>query len=161
MLAEYERYMRLALNQAELAAAAGEVPVGALIVSESGDVLAQAHNRPVCSHDPTLHAEVAVIREAAMKAGNYRLTGTTLYVTIEPCCMCAGAMLHARISRVVFGAWDEKAGACGSVYDIVRDKRLNHRLEVVSGVLGQECSRILKDFFRQKRLEKGMSGRKI
>ena len=151
MLAEHEKFMTLALKQAKIAWEAGEVPVGAVVVSGNGDVIAQAHNYPVSLADPTAHAEILAIRKAALRAGNYRLTGASLYVTIEPCCMCAGAMVHARISRLIFGAWDEKAGACGSVFDIVRDSRLNHQIEVVPGIMADECSGIIREFFRQKR----------
>ncbi len=151
MLAGHEKYMTLALKQAKIAWEAGEVPVGAVVVSGYGDVIAQAHNSPVSLADPTAHAEILAIRNAALHAGNYRLTGASLYVTIEPCCMCAGAMVHARISRLIFGAWDEKAGACGSVFDIVRDSRLNHQVEVVPGILADECRGIIREFFRQKR----------
>ncbi len=151
MLAEHEKFMTLALKQAKIAWEAGEVPVGAVVVSGKGDAIAQAHNSPVSLADPTAHAEILAIRKAALHTGNYRLTGASLYVTIEPCCMCAGAMVHARISRLIFGAWDEKAGACGSVFDIVRDSRLNHQIEVVPGIMADECSGIIREFFRQKR----------
>ncbi len=143
--------MQEALRQACKAEAAGEVPVGAVIVSDTGKIVAASHNSPVSLNDPTAHAEIRTIRQAARITGNYRLTGTTLYVTIEPCCMCAGAVVHARIERLVFGAWDEKAGACGSVYDIVRDSRLNHTVEVIPGIMALECSNIIRNFFRKRR----------
>ncbi|MET0842952.1 MAG: tRNA adenosine(34) deaminase TadA [Mycetocola sp.] len=140
-------FMRLALEAARGAEAAGEVPVGAVLV-QGDTVLAVAANRPIAGHDPTAHAEIEVLRAGGRALSSYRLTGTTLYVTLEPCVMCAGAILAARIPRVVFGAWDEKAGAAGSVYDVLRDRRLNHRVEVVSGVDADACGGLLTDFFR-------------
>ncbi len=144
-------YMREALKEALKAFEIGEVPVGAVLVSPEGEILARAHNRPISLCDPTAHAEILVLREAARRIGNYRLLGTTLYVTLEPCPMCAGALVYARVKRLVFGAWDEKSGACGSLYDLVRDPRLNHRLEVTEGVLADEARRLLQEFFRQRR----------
>jgi len=143
-------FMRIALEQARQAAAAGEVPVGAVIV-RGETLLAAAANRPIGASDPTAHAEILAIREAASKTGNYRLPETTLYVTLEPCIMCMGAMIHARIQRLVFGALDPKTGAAQSRYAIGTDDLLNHRLEISTGVLEGECSQILKDFFRQRR----------
>jgi len=143
-------FMRIALDQARQAAAAGEVPVGAVIV-RGETLLAATANRPIETRDPTAHAEILAIREAAEKTGNYRLPATTLYVTLEPCIMCMGAIIHARVQRLVFGAIDPKAGAAGSRYTIGTDDLLNHRLEITGGILEGECSRILKDFFRQRR----------
>jgi len=146
-----EQFMRLALAEAQKAMEAGEVPVGAVVVRD-GEVIASAHNAPVGLSDPSAHAEVLALRRAAAAAGNYRLAGTTLYVTIEPCLMCAGALLHARVSRVVFGAKDPKGGAAVSLYRVLEDDRLNHRVEVSGGVLATECGEILSRFFREKRL---------
>lgn len=143
--------MDLALAQARKAAAAGEVPVGAVVVSDSGEILAAAHNSPIALHDPTAHAEILALRQAAAKAGNYRLPGATLYVTIEPCLMCVGAMIQARIKRLVFGAPDTKAGACVSLYRLPEDQRLNHRLEVTGGVRETECRELLQEFFQTRR----------
>jgi tRNA(adenine34) deaminase len=143
--------MRLALVEATLAAAAGEVPVGAIVVGPGGEVLARAHNAREGGADPTAHAELLALRAAARVLGQWRLTGTTLVVTLEPCTMCAGAAVLARVERVVFGALDDKAGAVGSLWDVVRDRRLNHRPEVVSGVLSAQCSALLAKFFRDRR----------
>jgi tRNA(adenine34) deaminase len=142
-----------ALKEAEKAAKKGEVPVGAVIVSE-GKVIARGHNKRELANDPAAHAEFLAIRAAAKKLKRWRLSGTTLYVTLEPCLMCMGAIILARIPRLVFGALDPKAGACGSLYDISEDKRLNHRVHVTSGVLGVESQEALKDFFRRLRAEK-------
>ncbi len=142
--------MALALDQARAAGAAGEVPVGAVAVV-AGRVIATGHNRPISLNDPTAHAEIIAIREAARVLGSYRLTEVDLYVTLEPCAMCVGAMVAARIGKVVYGARDEKAGALGSIYDIGRDGRLNHRLEVHGGVMEAECAAILREFFRSRR----------
>ncbi len=144
-------YMRFALEQARLAAVRGEVPVGAVLVDEMGTVLAEDGNRPIEYNDPSAHAEMLVLRRAGSRTGNYRLAGTTMYVTIEPCVMCAGALLQARVNRVVFGARDPKAGGMVSVYQVGRDGCLNHSIEVVGGILKEECSRILREFFQQKR----------
>lgn len=150
-LAEQDRtFMRLALEQAALAPALGEVPVAALLVRD-GAILARAHNAREIEQDPTAHAEMIVIREAAAKRGAWRLTGTTLYVTLEPCAMCVGAILHARIDRLVFGAWDSKAGACGSLFDLPAEPRLNHRLLINGGVLETESRALLQDFFQRLR----------
>jgi tRNA(adenine34) deaminase len=145
-----EAYMRLALTQAAEARAAGEVPVGAVIVKD-GDVIATGFNRPISHRDPTHHAEIAALRAAATRLGNYRLPGCTLYVTLEPCAMCAGAMMHARIARVVFGASDPKTGACGSVLNLFAERRLNHHAELTGGVLADECGTMLSDFFAERR----------
>jgi tRNA(adenine34) deaminase len=146
-----EPFMRLALAEAEKALLAGEVPVGAVVV-RGGEVIASAHNGPVGLKDPSAHAEILALRRAAEAEDNYRLAGTTLYVTIEPCLMCAGALIHARVSRLVFGAQDPKGGAVVSLYAVLGDGRLNHRVEVTGGVLGEACGEILSRFFREKRL---------
>lgn len=146
-------FMAAALKEAEKAARKGEVPVGAVIVAE-GKVIARGHNKRELANDPAAHAELLAIRAAAKKLGRWRLSGTTLYVTLEPCLMCMGAIILARVPRLVFGALDPKAGACGSLYDISEDKRLNHRVHVTSGVLGIESQEALKDFFRRLRAEK-------
>ncbi|MBN2283915.1 MAG: nucleoside deaminase [Deltaproteobacteria bacterium] len=146
-----EGYMRMALEEAHRAFSLGEVPIGAVITRE-GDVLARAHNSPILLNDPSAHAEMLAIRRAAGQAGNYRLVGATLYVTIEPCIMCAGAILQARLSRVVFGAADPKGGAFVSLYRMAEDVRLNHRVQVTEGVLENDCREILGRFFRQKRV---------
>jgi len=143
-------FMRLALEQARAAAAAGEVPVGAILVAD-GEILASAHNRPIASNDPTAHAEIVALRQAAAATGNYRLPGTTAYVTLEPCPMCAGAFVHARIARLVFAAADPRSGACGSVFDLAGDPRLNHRIEVASGVMEEESAGLLRAFFEARR----------
>ena len=139
--------MEAALDEAGAAAAAGEVPVGALVVSAAGELLARAHNRRESDGDPLAHAELLAIRQAARELGGWRLVGATLYVTLEPCAMCAGALVLARVGRLVYGAPDPKAGFCGSLGDLVRDPRLNHRLEVVAGVLGERSAGLLKGFF--------------
>jgi tRNA(adenine34) deaminase len=143
--------MQHALVEARKAAAMDEVPVGAVLVSATGEILAKGHNQPVTRNDPTAHAEILVLRQAAAKIGNYRLPGTTLYVTLEPCIMCMGALLHARVARVVFGAPDPKGGAAESLYQIAADDRLNHRIETVRGVCLAECRAILQAFFRSRR----------
>jgi tRNA(adenine34) deaminase len=145
--------MAIALEEAEAAIRKGEVPVGAVIVLD-GDILARAHNSPIALNDPTAHAEILVLRAAAEKLGNYRLTGTTLYVTVEPCIMCVGAIVHARISRLVYGAADPKNGGVTSLYRMLEDRRLNHTVEVKTGVLAGLCAELLSRFFREKRIEK-------
>jgi len=145
-----EVYMALALEQARLAAAEGEVPIGAVLVCD-GAVVAHGRNAREAAMDPTAHAEMIAIREAAARLGRWRLSGCTLYVTLEPCPMCAGALVNARIDRLVYGAADPKAGAVGTLYDLSADTRLNHRYEVTTGVLADECGQILKDFFRELR----------
>lgn len=146
-----EAFMRMALSAAADAKLAGEVPVGAVIVRES-EVLAIGYNRPIGGHDPTAHAEITVLRAASQKLGNYRLPGCTLYVTLEPCAMCAGAMMHARLARVVYGASDPKTGACGSVLNLFAESRLNHHTQVQGGVMAGECGTMLSDFFAERRL---------
>jgi tRNA(adenine34) deaminase len=142
--------MELALAEARMAAEAGEVPVGALVINK-GEIIGRAGNRNLRDHDPTAHAEILALRQAAQHLGNHRLTGCTLYATIEPCAMCAGALIHARITRLVYGAKDPKAGAAGSILQVINHPRLNHKMEVVPGVLDDRCSEILQDFFRRRR----------
>ncbi|MGW1224530.1 tRNA adenosine(34) deaminase TadA [Streptomyces sp. NPDC001478] len=142
--------MRRALDEADRAAAAGDVPVGALVLGPDGGVLATGHNEREATGDPTAHAEVLALRRAAAALGAWRLSGCTLVVTLEPCTMCAGALVQARVDRVVYGARDEKAGAAGSLWDLVRDRRLNHRPEVIHGVLEADCAARLTSFFRHR-----------
>jgi tRNA(adenine34) deaminase len=142
--------MELALAEARMAAEAGEVPVGALVINK-GEIIGRAGNLNLRDHDPTAHAEILALRQAAQHLGNHRLTGCTLYATIEPCAMCAGAVIHARIARLVYGAKDPKAGAAGSILQVINHPRLNHKMEVVPGVLDDRCSEILQDFFRRRR----------
>jgi len=141
-----EELMRLALREAARAGALGEVPVGAVVVRD-GEVVGRGHNRREIDGDPLAHAEILALRQAALKTEGWRLVGCTLYVTLEPCAMCAGALVNSRVERLVYGARDPKAGYCGSLGDLARDPRLNHRLTVTEGVLGDECSALLKDFF--------------
>jgi tRNA(adenine34) deaminase len=143
-------YMRAAIEQARAAVAAGEVPVGAVLVRAEA-IIAAGHNAPIASHDPTAHAEIATLRAGGKALGSYRLTDTTLYVTLEPCMMCAAAMVHARVRRLVFGAWDPRVGAAGSVIDVFALPGLNHRVDVFGGVLMDECSALLQEFFAQRR----------
>jgi tRNA(adenine34) deaminase len=150
-MAGHEDAMRAALAEAQLALASNDVPVGAVLLDADGAVLSHARNERELLNDPTAHAEVVAIRHAAELRGDWRLTDTTLVVTLEPCVLCAGAIMAARIPRLVFGAWDEKAGAVGSVYDVLRDRRLPHRVEVVSGVLADESSALLAEFFADRR----------
>lgn len=142
--------MRRALGLARDAAVRGEVPVGAIVV-RGDECLGEGYNRPIGEHDPTAHAEIVALRAAARRVGDYRLTGTTLYVTLEPCIMCASAIVHARVSRLVFGAWDPKAGAAGSITDVFRIPQLNHRVDVFGGVLAGECAEVLQRFFAERR----------
>jgi tRNA(adenine34) deaminase len=144
-------WMQVALELARSAGNLGEVPVGAVVVKD-GRVIGRGHNRNLLDHDPTSHAEIAALRQAAAHAGNHRLAGAVLFATIEPCAMCAGAMIHARVARLVYGASDPKAGAAGSVLEVINHPKLNHRMEVTAGVLAEECSKILREFFRDKRL---------
>jgi tRNA(adenine34) deaminase len=146
-----EHWMRQALALAARAADEGEVPVGAVLVMQ-GAIIGEGWNRPIAARDPTAHAEIQALRDAARRAGNYRLPTTELYVTLEPCPMCAGAIAHARVQRVVFGASDPKGGACGSVFDLLpSDQRFNHRTDCVGGVLEAECAALLREFFRARR----------
>ncbi|MFG2293075.1 tRNA adenosine(34) deaminase TadA [Streptomyces sp. NPDC048603] len=142
--------MRLALAEAARAVPAGDVPVGAVVLGPDGSVLGTGHNEREAASDPTAHAEVLALRRAAAELGEWRLPGCTLVVTLEPCVMCAGALVQSRVARVVYGAGDEKAGAAGSLWDLVRDRRLNHRPEVIRGVLEDECSALLTAFFRER-----------
>ncbi len=146
--------MRAALAHAAEAGAAGEVPVGAVVVQD-GEIVGRGYNRPISAHDPTAHAEIVALRDAADRLGNYRLTGCELYVTLEPCAMCSGAIQHARIGRVVYGAPDPKTGACGSVIDLFAESRLNHHATVVQSVLAAECGALLSEFFAARRKAAG------
>ena len=144
------QFMQQALEQAKLAALAGEVPVGAVLIRD-GQVISRAFNKPISDHDPSAHAEMLALRQAAKSDENYRLPGTTLYVTLEPCTMCAGAILHARLDRIVYGATDPKTGAAGSVLDVFSSKQINHQTSVEAGVMGEECGQLLRDFFKERR----------
>lgn len=152
--------MRRALSQAQNAWALGEVPVGAIVVKE-GEIIATGFNQPIGTHDMTAHAEIMALRAAASILGNYRLPGCELYVTLEPCAMCAGAMMHARLSRIVFGAADPKTGVCGSVLNLFQETRLNHHTEVIGGVLAEECGALLKDFFAMRRAASPRRGAQV
>lgn len=143
-------FMELAVQEARQAARAGEVPVGAVLVQD-GEVVARDHNRPISLNDPTAHAEILVLRAGANRVGNYRLNGCQLYVTIEPCPMCAGAIVHSRLSRLIFGARDEKGGGVESLYHLLDDPRLNHQVQVTEGVLGERCQEIMQAFFDARR----------
>ena len=143
-------YMQVALELAAQAAEAGEVPVGAVVVKD-GEIIGRGYNAPIGRHDPTAHAEIQAMRDAAQTLGNYRLVGCSLYVTLEPCAMCSGAIQHARIARLVYGASDPKTGACGSVIDLMSEARLNHHTEVSSGVMAEACGAILSQFFAARR----------
>jgi tRNA(adenine34) deaminase len=145
-----QQYMRMAIEQAQLAAQSGEVPVGAVLVKD-GQVISKAFNKPIANHDPSAHAEMLALREAALAEENYRLPGSTLYVTLEPCAMCSGVMLHARIDRVVYGAPDPKTGAAGSVLDVFASKQINHQTSVEGGIMSEECGQLLRDFFKGRR----------
>ena len=145
-----EKWMKLALDQARLAQAMDEVPVGAVLVQDD-QLIASAHNQPISNNDPTAHAEIQLLRVAGKKLNNYRLPNTTLYVTLEPCTMCLGAMIHARVSRVVFGAYDEKTGVCGSCQDLSTSECFNHSIEIEGGVLADDCKDLLQKFFKRKR----------
>ena len=144
-------YMAIALEEAEKAAQIDEVPVGAVLVDKDGQIIAQAHNQPITLCDPSAHAEMLALRMGGERTSNYRLTGATLYATIEPCVMCMGAIIHARLSRIVYGAEDPKWGGAGSLYNFASDERLNHNLKVVSGVCRDEARQIIRSFFRNKR----------
>jgi len=154
-VADDNTWMQHALALAQRAAAEGEVPVGAVVVSAEGQVLGEGWNRPIAAHDPTAHAEIQALRAAAERVGNYRLVGTRLYVTLEPCPMCAGAMVHARVQRVVYGAADPRTGAAGSVFNLLQSEQLNHRAEVVGGVRAGECAALLRGFFQERRKGSG------
>ncbi|MDD5300287.1 MAG: tRNA adenosine(34) deaminase TadA [Gallionella sp.] len=145
-------YMKLALELASQSQAAGEVPVGAVVVKD-GEIVGRGFNAPISRRDPSAHAEMMALRDAAQRLGNYRLVGCELFVTLEPCLMCAGAIMHARIARAVYGASDPKTGACGSVLDVFAERRLNHHTEVTGGVLAQECGALLSNFFALRRAQ--------
>ncbi len=145
-----QQYMRMAIEQAQLAAQSGEVPVGAVLVKD-GQVISKAFNKPIANHDPSAHAEMLALRQATLAEENYRIPGSTLYVTLEPCAMCSGAILHARIDRVVYGAPDPKTGAAGSVLDIFASKQINHQTSVEGGIMSEECGQLLRDFFKGRR----------
>jgi tRNA(adenine34) deaminase len=145
------RWMTVAIDEARAALGSGDVPVGAVVVGPDGEVVGRGHNARERDHDPTAHAEVVALRAASVRLGRWRLDDCTLVVTLEPCVMCAGATVLARVPRLVLGAWDPKAGACGSQWDVVRDRRLNHRVEVVGGVLEDECGALLREFFEERR----------
>jgi tRNA(adenine34) deaminase len=149
-MADDALWMAEALHEAARAEAAGEVPVGAVVVHD-GMLIGRGHNAPISLSDPTAHAEIQALREAARHVGNYRLVGSTVYVTVEPCLMCMSALLHARVKRLVFGCYDPKAGAAGSLYDVAHDPRLNHQIEVTAGVAEEESRALLQRFFRKKR----------
>lgn len=144
------QFMQQAIEQARLAALAGEVPVGAVLVRD-GKVISSAFNKPISTHDPSAHAEMLALRAAAQNEANYRLPGSTLYVTLEPCTMCSGAILHARVDRVVYGAVDPKTGAAGSVLDVFSSKQINHQTAVEGGLMGDECGQLLRNFFKERR----------
>ncbi len=145
-----KEWMALAIQQAKLAEKIDEVPVGAVLVQD-GQLIDQAHNQPIKNNDPTAHAEIQLLRQAGKKLGNYRLPNTTLYVSLEPCTMCLGAMIHARVSRIVFGAYDEKTGVCGSCQDLSKSDCFNHTIEVEGGILADECRDLLQQFFKHRR----------
>lgn len=147
--------MRRALEQARKAAALGEVPVGAVLVSDSGELIAEGHNQPIAAHDPSAHAEIVVLRDAAQQLGNYRLPGTTLYVTIEPCVMCVGALVHARVRRLVYGAVEPRTGAIASAHRLFDSGEFNHRPQIDAGVLADECARLMTEFFAARRRPAG------
>ncbi|WP_018985724.1 tRNA adenosine(34) deaminase TadA [Methylophilus methylotrophus] len=151
-----EDFMRMAIALAQEAASLGEVPVGAVVVKD-GVVIGKGRNAPIRLSDPTAHAEIQAMREAAQHLGNYRLVGCTLYVTLEPCAMCSGAIQHARIARLVYGARDPKTGCCGSVVDLMTEQKLNHHCEVSYGLLAAECGELLSQFFRSKRTSKSLT----
>lgn len=152
----HSKLMQLAINEAIKARQNNEVPVGAALIAESGKILSLAHNSTINLSDPTAHAEILALRMAAKKLLNYRLLNTTLYVTVEPCIMCMGAIIHARVSRIVFGTNDPKWGAAGSIYNFANDLRLNHQPEIIGGVCKDECRRLIQDFFRSKRNSTGI-----
>ena len=149
----HSNYMQLAIAEAVKAAQNGEVPIGAVLIDSAGTVLSSAFNQTIGLSDPTAHAEILALRRAALMVQNYRLLNTTLYVTVEPCVMCMGAIIHARIARIVFGANDPKWGAAGSVYDFIGDGKLNHRPEILPGILEPDCRELMVTFFRRKRSE--------
>jgi len=151
MLRKHIELMKKALDEAEKARKKGEVPIGAVLVADSNQVLASEHNRTITLNDPTAHAEILTLRSAAAQIGNYRLLNTTLYVTVEPCPMCMGAIIHARVAQVIFGTRDPKWGAAGSLYNLANDQRFNHQSEIIEGVCKDECKTLMQNFFRSKR----------
>ena len=153
-----EEFMQQAIEEAQQAVIEDEVPVGAVLVSQDGRVLAKAHNQAIALADPTAHAEILALRRAAQALENYRLPSTCLYVTIEPCIMCMGALLHARVSKIVYGAKDPKGGAAGSCYDLAANPRLNHVIDVEGGILEEECRQLIQAFFERKRLRRRQQG---
>jgi tRNA(adenine34) deaminase len=150
-----ERWMRIAIDAARRAAEIGEVPIGAVVVDAAGELLAEASNLTITNNDPTAHAEVLALRGAASKIGNYRLVGATVYSTVEPCAMCAGALVNARVARLVFGAHDERFGAVETHFQLCSSEKLNHRIDVISGVFADECRRLMQDFFHKRRQNAG------
>ncbi len=148
----HENFMKLALEEAKKAGQIGEVPIGAVLVAENGEVLSAAHNQVIKLADPTAHAEILALREAAFNLNNYRLSNTSLFVTVEPCIMCMGAIVHARVTRVIWGANDPKWGAAGSLYNFSEDDRLNHRVQILKGAREEECRELMQAFFRAKRI---------
>ena len=146
-----EHFMNLALSEARKAGQKNEIPIGAVLIAANDEMLSAAHNKTITLKDPTAHAEILALRSAADKIGNYRLLKTTLYVTVEPCPMCMGALMHARVSRVVFGTRDPKWGAAGSLYNFAEDRRFNHQPEIIEGICESECKKLIQDFFRDKR----------
>jgi tRNA(adenine34) deaminase len=152
MHTKYIELMKRALDEAEKARQKGEIPIGAVLVADDSQVLAAEHNRTISLNDPTAHAEILALRSAAAQVGNYRLLNTTLYVTVEPCPMCMGAVIHARVSRVVFGVRDPSWGAAGSLYDFSEDRRFNHQPVIIEGICKYECKTLMQNFFREKRI---------
>ncbi len=148
------KFMQLALQQAHSAELIDEVPVGAVLVAADGTILAEGHNQTISLSDPCAHAEILTLRKAGQRLGNYRLLDTTIYVTLEPCTMCAMALVHARVKRLIYATKDPKTGACGSVFDLINDPRHNHQIQVRGGILAEEASKLLSDYFRNKRLKK-------
>jgi len=148
----HKKYMMLAMDEAKKAGQNGEVPIGAILVSEDDKILAAAYNNTISFCDPSAHAEILALREAGNKLNNYRLINTTLYVTMEPCLMCMGAIVHARLKRLVFGTYDPKWGAAGSLYNFAEDERLNHRTDIISGICEEECKSLIQEFFKKRRL---------
>ncbi|MBL7181365.1 MAG: tRNA adenosine(34) deaminase TadA [Pseudomonadota bacterium] len=153
MEVKHNAFMQLALDEAKKAGQKAEVPIGAVLVADSGDILSRSHNQTISLADPTAHAEILVLREAARKVSNYRLLSTTLYVTLEPCIMCMGAIVHARVATVVFGTGDPKWGAAGSLYNFATDTRLNHQPEILQGICQDECRKLIQDFFHSRRMK--------
>jgi tRNA(adenine34) deaminase len=151
MSTKHIEFMKVAITEAEKARKKGEVPIGAVLVADNKKVLAAEHNRTITLNDPTAHAEILALRSAAAQIGNYRLLNTTLYVTVEPCPMCMGAIIHARVAQVIFGTRDPKWGAAGSLYNLANDRRFNHQPEIIEGVCKDECKTLMQNFFREKR----------